>query len=110
MLARPDSRNMPEAKIKFADAFRGDSHLVIAKPAVIVDIDPDQILLSYKTATATFMFRGYPNEGGYLGKVVSEPFHAPSRRVAEASARTAIQWLLSNLSSQLDLPLIIGSD
>jgi len=107
VLARPDSRNMPEAEIRFADAFRGDSHLAIAKPAVIVDIDPDQILLSYKTATATFMFRGYPNEAGYLGKVVSEPFHAPNRRVAEASARTAIQGLLSNLSSQLDIPLII---
>jgi len=51
VLARPDRRNMPEAEIKFADAFRGDSHLAIAKPAVILDIDPDQILLSYKTAT-----------------------------------------------------------
>jgi hypothetical protein len=35
VLARPDSRNMSEAEIKFADAFRGDSHLAIAKPAVI---------------------------------------------------------------------------
>jgi len=107
VLARPDRRNMPEAEIKFADAFRGDSHLAIAKPAVILDIDPDQILLSYRNATATFTFRGYPNEAGYLGKIVSEPFHAPSRRVAEASARSAIQGLLSNLSSQLDIPLIV---
>jgi hypothetical protein len=90
---------MPETEIKFADAHRGDSHLAIAKPAaipaVIIDIDPDQILLSYKTATASFMFRGYPNKAGHLGKIVTEPFHAPNRRVAEANSRTAIQGLLS---------------
>ncbi len=107
VLARPNSRNMPEARIQFADAFRGDSHLAIAKPAVIVDIDPDQIQLSYQTAAASFMFRGYPNEAGFLGKIVADPFHAPNRMIAGASARTAVQGLLSNLSSQLDIPLII---
>jgi hypothetical protein len=90
---------MPETEIKFADAHRGDSHLAIAKPAaipaVIIDIDRDQILLSYKTATASFLFRGYPNKAGHLGKIVTEPFHAPNRRVAEANSRTAIQGLLS---------------
>src|ERR1019366_5632881 len=41
VLARPYSRNLPESEIKFADALRGSSHLAIAKPAVVIDIDPD---------------------------------------------------------------------
>lgn len=107
VLARPNSRNFPEHEIKFADDLRGDSHLAIAKPAVIIDIDPDQILLSYKTAAGSFLFRGYPNERGFLGKLITDPFHATDRNTAQRDASTAIQGLLSNLSSQLDIPLIV---
>jgi hypothetical protein len=107
VLARPNSRNTPEHEIKFANDLRGDSHLAIAKPAVIIDIDPDQVLMSYQTAAGSFLFRGYPNKDGYLGKLVTDPFHATDRLAAQKHASTAIQGLLSNLSSQLDIPLII---
>jgi hypothetical protein len=107
ILARPNSRNSPEHEIKFAADLQGDSHLAIAKPAVIIDIDPDQVLMSYKAPVGSLLFRGYPNLAGYLGKVISDPFFAADRNVAQRVAATAIQGLLSNLSSQLDIPLII---
>lgn len=107
VLARPDSRNFPENEFKFADALRGDSHLGIAKPAVIIDIDPDEILLSFKSPTRSLRFHGRPNNAGYLGKLKSDPFHAVSRGAAEKIASTSMRSLLSNLSAQLDIPLII---
>ncbi|MGH9496320.1 MAG: hypothetical protein ACRD3B_15075 [Candidatus Sulfotelmatobacter sp.] len=54
VLAKPNSRNSPENEIKFADALKGDSHLAIAKPAVKIDIDPDQVLFSFSSAAANF--------------------------------------------------------
>ncbi len=107
ILARPNSRNSPEDEIKFAADLQGDSHLAIAKPAVIIDIDPDQVLMSYKAPAGSLLFRGYPNKDGYLGKLISDPFFAADRSAAERVATTAVQGLLSNLSSQLDIPLII---
>ena len=107
ILAKPNTRNSPENEIKFADALRGDSHLAIAKAAVVVDIDPDEIQMSYQGATVGFLFHGLPNEAGFLGKLISDPFFAANRSTAEKLASTAVQGLLSNLSSQLDIPLII---
>jgi hypothetical protein len=107
VLVRPNSHNSPEHEIKFANDLQGESHLAIAKPAVVIDIDPDQVLMSYQTSTGSFLFRGYPNKDGYLGKLVADPFHATDRLAARRQASTAIQGLLSNLSSQLDIPLII---
>jgi hypothetical protein len=108
VLARPNARNSPESQVKFADDLRkGDSHLAIAKPAIKLDIDPDQVLLSFRSGTASFLFRGFPNERGYLGKLTSDPFHANSRLSAGIAARTAMYSLLSHLSAQLDIPLIV---
>ena len=107
VLARPNSRNAPEHEVKFAADLQGDSHLAIAKPAVHIDIDPDQVLMSYRAAVGSLLFRGYPNPDGYLGKLISDPFFAADRNVAQKVAATAMQGLLSNLSSQLDIPLII---
>ncbi|MGD0569708.1 MAG: methylamine utilization protein MauJ [Candidatus Sulfotelmatobacter sp.] len=107
VLARPNSRNSPENDIKFADALRGDSHLAISKPAIKLEIDPDQVLLSFKSGTVNLLFRGFPNESGYLAKLTTDPFFAPDRATAERTARTAIHGLLSHLSAQLDVPLII---
>jgi hypothetical protein len=107
ILAKPNARNSPDNEIKFADALRGDSHLAIAKPAVVIDIDPTEIQLSHQSASGSFLFHGYPNETGFLAKLITDPFFAANRNVAERQASTAIQELLSNLSSQLDIPLII---
>jgi hypothetical protein len=107
VLAKPNSRNSPENEIKFADLLRGDSHLAITKPAVNIPIDPDHIILSFKSATTHFKFRGYPNERGYLAKLVTDPFHANGRVIAESAATSAAHRLLSNLSAHLDVPLIV---
>jgi len=107
VLTKPNARNSPENDIKFADLLRGDSHLAIAKPAVVLDIDPDQVLMSFNSASAKFAFHGYPNDAGYLAKITSEPFFATSRKDAEKASTNAIQSLLSNLSAQLDIPFII---
>jgi hypothetical protein len=107
VLAKPNSRNSTENEIKFADALRGDSHLAIAKPAVMIDIDPDEVLLSFKSPTQSLTFHGRPNDAGYLAKLISDPFYAASRSAAEKAASTAMRYLLSNLSAQLDIPLII---
>jgi hypothetical protein len=108
VLAKPNTRNSPENEVRFfSDALRGDSHLAIAKPAVVIDIDPDEVQLSYRSASGTLLFHGYPNEAGFLGKLITDPFFAANRAFAERLASTAVQGLLSNLSSQLDIPLII---
>lgn len=107
ILAKPNTRNSPENEVKFSEALRGDSHLAIAKPAVLIDIDPDEVEMSYQSASGTLLFHGYPNEAGFLGKLITDPFVVANRAVAERIASTAINWLLSNLSSQLDIPLII---
>jgi hypothetical protein len=107
VLAKPNARNSAENDIKFADLLRGDSHLAIAKPAITMDIDPDEVLMSFKTGATIFTFHGYPNDAGYLAKITSDPFVAKNRNSAEKSAASAVQGLLSNLSAQLDIPLII---
>ncbi len=107
ILAKPNTRNSPENEVKFSEALRGDSHLAIAKPAVLIDIDPDEVHMSYQSTSGTLNFHGYPNEAGFLGKLITDPFLAADRAVAQRLASTAMQGLLSNLSSQLDIPLII---
>ena len=108
VLAKPDARSAPENEFRFADQRRGDSHLAIAKPAVIIDIDPTEVLLHFQgPSSPTLIFHGFPNDAGCLAKLKSEPFQASNRGEAEKIASTAMRSLLSNLSAQLDIPLII---
>jgi hypothetical protein len=108
VLAKPDARNAPENEFRFADQRRGDSHLAIAKPAVIIDIDPTEVLLHFQSPSSpALVFHGFPNDAGYLAKLKSDPFHASNRGEAEKIASTAMRSLLSSLSAQLDIPLII---
>ena len=108
VLAKPDARNAPENEFRFADQRRGDSHLAIAKPAVIIDIDPTEVLLHFQSPSSpALVFHGFPNDAGYLAKLKSDPFHASNRGEAEKIASTAMRSLLSNLSAQLDIPPII---
>ncbi|HTV05774.1 MAG TPA: methylamine utilization protein MauJ [Acidobacteriaceae bacterium] len=108
VLAKPETRNTPENEVRFADQRRGDSHLAITKPAVAIDIDPTEILLQFQSPSSpSLVFHGFPNDAGYLAKLKSEPFYALNRGEAEKIASTAARSLLSNLSAQLDIPLII---
>jgi hypothetical protein len=54
-----------------------------------------------------FAFTGYPNEKGFLGKIVSAFFQAQDRSDAEHKAFRAIAPALSNWSAHLDIPLEI---
>jgi hypothetical protein len=48
------------------------------------------------TEDGTFVFAGLPNERGFLGKIVSEPFDANSFQDAAAKAHRALSPSLSN--------------
>lgn len=88
VLAKPDVRNAPENEFRFADQRRGDSHLAVAKPAVI-DIDPTELLLHFQSPSGpALVFHGFPNDAGYLAKLKSDPFHASNRGQAETIGST----------------------
>jgi hypothetical protein len=84
VLAKPDARNSPENEFRFADQRRGDSQLAVAKPAVIIDIDPTEVLFHFQSpSTPALVFHGFPNDAVYLAKLKSNPFHASNRGEAE---------------------------
>ena len=88
VLAKPEARNAPENEFRFADQRRGDSHLAVTKPAVIIDIDPTELLLHFQSPSSpALVFHGFPNDAGYLAKLKSAPFHASNRGEAEKSRR-----------------------
>ncbi len=75
---------------------------------MIIDIDPTEVLLQFQSPSSpSLVFHGVPNDAGYLAKLKSDPFHASNRVEAEKLGSTAMRSLLSNLSAQLDIPLII---
>jgi hypothetical protein len=109
VLARPGFSLLPEGKYSFTPGLRGDSHLAIAKPAFSPPNNPDadQIMIRGATEDGNFVFAGFPNERGFLGKVVSEPFDANNFHDAEAKAHRALASSLSNWSVHLDVPLSV---
>lgn len=75
---------------------------------MIIDIDPTEVLLHFQSPSSpALVFHGFSNDAGYLAKLKSDPFYAANRGEAEKIASTAMRSLLSNLSAQLDIPLII---
>ena len=98
VLARPGFNLLPESQHSFAPGLRGDSHLAIAKPAFSPPGNPDadRIMIRGTTEDGNFEFFGLPNERGFLGKVISEPFDANSFHDAEAKAHRALASSLSN--------------
>jgi hypothetical protein len=109
VLARPGFALLPEGQHSFAPGIRGDSHLAIAKPAFLPPGNPDadQIVIRGATEDGNFVFAGLPNERGFLGKVVSEPFDANGFHDAEAKAHRALAPSLSNWAVHLDIPLSV---
>ncbi len=109
VLARPGFNLLPEGHHSFANGLRGDSHLAMAKPAFSPPGNPDadQILIKGTTEDGTFVFTGFPNQRGFFGKVVSEPFDANSFHDAEAKAHRALASSLSNWAVHLDIPLYV---
>ena len=110
ILHRPGYKLQGEHNFSFSSGLRGDSHLAISKPAYAPpgNLDADQILIAGNTEDGHFQFTGFPNEKGYLGKLVTAPFKAKDRAHAEEIAYRAIASSLSNMSLHLDIPLEIG--
>lgn len=109
VLGRPGFSLQPEGHLSFANGLKGDSHLAITKPAFTPLGNPDatEIRIYAHTEDGDFMFSGFPNDRGFLGKFVSAPFPAESRHDAEQKAFRAIAPALSNWSAHLDIPLEI---
>ena len=109
VLARPGFNLLPERQHSFAPGLRGDSHLAIAKPAFSPPGNPDadRIMVRGATEDGNFEFIGIPNERGFLGKFVSEPFDAISFHDAERKAYRALASSLSNWAAHLDIPLSV---
>jgi hypothetical protein len=109
VLGRPGFSLQPEGNVSFANGLRGNSHLAITKPAFSPPGNPDatEIRVYAHTEDGDFVFSGYPNEKGFLGKFVSAPFRAKNRHDAEHKAFRAIASALSNWSAHLDIPLEI---
>ena len=110
ILHRPGYKLQQERQISFSSGLRGDSHLAISKPAFSPpgNSDADQILIFGVTEDGKFEFVGFPNEKGYLGKLITKPFQANNRGHAEEIAYRALATPLSNMSLHLDIPLEIG--
>src|SRR6266436_3513611 len=110
ILARPGFNLLPEGQHSFANGLRGDSHLAMSKPAFSPPGNPDadQIMMQGITEDGTFVFTGLPNERGFLGKIISEPFDANNLHDAEAKAHRALASSLSNWSLDLDIPLSVA--
>jgi hypothetical protein len=109
VLARPGFALLPERQHSFAPGLRGDSHLAISKPAFSPPGNPDadQIMIRGMTEDGNFAFSGLPNERGFLGKLVSEPFDATGFHDAEQKAHRALAPSLSNWAVHLDIPLSV---
>jgi hypothetical protein len=92
ILHRPGYKLQNEHNLSFSSGLRGDSHLAISKPAYMPPGNPDadQILIAGNTEDGHFQFTGFPNEKGYLGKLVTAPFMAKDRSHAEEIAYRAI--------------------
>jgi hypothetical protein len=106
LFERPNYRQTKEYELSFLGPLRGDSHLAITKPAFTPpDPNADQIKVYATTPHGVFEFTGFPNEKGFLGKIVSNPFQATDRNDAERRAYDALVPALSNWSAHLDIPL-----
>jgi hypothetical protein len=83
--------------------------LAITRPAFLPPGNPeaDQLLISGVSPDGQFQFTGLPNEKGFLGKVVSEPFNADDFSDAEQKAYRALVPSLSTWSVHLDIPLYV---
>jgi hypothetical protein len=107
--ARPGYTPVREREFSMDPAIPGDSHLAIAPPAVTSrgkDHDPTAIRIRATTDAGHFLFDGYPNAAGFLGRIEGT-FPAANIKDAEVKAHQAIASSLSNWSAHFDVPFWI---
>ena len=108
VLSRPGFALQAEYKYAFAGLVKGDSHLAITKPAFVnPQGDFDQIRIDGTSPDGQFRFTGWPNDGGFLGTVVSDQFPADGFHDAERKAYRALVPSFSYWSAELDIPLSV---
>lgn len=108
VLNRPGYALLPERQHSFvSDNLKGDSHLAITRPAFITPQNEgaDQIRVYTNTSAGRFEFDGYPNERGFLGKLVLNSVDALGFDDAELKAFRALAPTLSTWAIQRDIPL-----
>jgi hypothetical protein len=107
--SRPGFPLLSEHHYSFAEKLKGDSHLAITRPAYSDPNNPaaDQIRLYAKSNQGNFVFKGYPNGKGFLGKIELESIEAIHFGDAALKAHTALASALSNISVYLDVPMHI---
>lgn len=106
-LSRPGYSPLTDRHFSVAAHLKGDSHLAIAKPALAFLDGEEFDLLRFGLTTpfGQFVFTGFPNDKGLLGKVESEPFDANHFGDAALKAHQAIAVAFSTMSVHLDVPV-----
>jgi len=110
-LNKPGYAPVNDGFVSPSQQLSGDSHLAIAAPALVStdgkELDFDAIRLDVSTANGSFVFKGLPNDKGFLGKIETEPFHAEHFGNAALLALQAFSPTLSALSAYHDVPVHI---
>ncbi len=104
---RPGYPISPETAPSFAEGLTGDSHLAIAKPAII---DPEwswtNIRIRSRFENEDFLYEGVPNERGFLSKIITV-CNAATLLDAHRKASAALHPAISQWSLTLDIPVAI---
>ena len=110
VFSRPGYPLSPENRMAFSKDLKGDSHLAILPPAFVTPENKNstQIRIRAQTSDGQLIFDGYPNERGFLGKIVLESIDAQGFDDAELNAYRALAPSLSNWSLQRDVPMHIS--
>jgi hypothetical protein len=106
-LSRPGFSPLTDKHFSASSNLKGDSHLAIARPALaFLDGEEfDLIRFGLTTPYGQFVFTGFPNDKGLLGKVEAEPFEANHFSDAALKAHQAISVAFSVMSVHLDVPV-----
>lgn len=106
-LSRPGFSPLSDKHFSASSKLKGDSHLAIAKPALAFSDGEEFDLIKFGLTTpyGQFVFTGFPNGKGLLGKVESEPFEADHFGDAALKAHHAIATAFSAMAVHLDVPV-----
>jgi hypothetical protein len=110
VFSRPGRYEQGERTFNFSDRLSGDSHVAIARPAIVPQTMSEAVAIRIRmmTPSGAFVFDGKPNAQGYLGKLISEPFDAQTFHDALTRAFHAVAPTLSNWSAHLDVPVHVA--
>lgn len=109
-LYREGFRPIPEYEVTQGAHIKGDSHLAMAKPAYAPRGNEDARHLEMDLTTDRgehFVVVGEANDRGFLGKIEVKEFDAASFDDAHEKVIRASSVMLSNLSVQLAIPLMV---